>query len=186
MLTKEDLLKMNNRQLFEVMLQGYALAPEQMAGKMYLGIDLSLPPLLHKILWRTFRKTFFRDPESGRVRGWNVRIHQTGIEPPSRPLLNKREVPVTFGHYELREAAGKKFPRGWRGSHYLDYTVAGNKWFDPARLGYCPLVAVNRGSMDLLLGWEVLKTGTGFLPLPDFWLLQVEGPLDYVAPRPGK
>ncbi len=184
MITKEDLLKMNNRQLFEVMKNGHAIDSNAVAGKMYLGIDLSLPPIMHKILWKTFRKIFYNDPQTGRIRGWNVRLKQTGLNPPTTALIDKKGNQISFGHYELLDAKGKKFPRGWEGDQYLDYTVIGNKWHDLGKLGYCPLVAVNNSSIDLLLGWEVFKIGPVFFPLNDFWLLQLEGELDKVVEIP--
>jgi hypothetical protein len=79
---------------------------------------------------------------------------------------------------------------GWRGGHYLDYQVAGNLPQDfPASAGFCPLVSVNPGSSELLLGWEVFKVGPAFVPISDFWLLKREGPLaarDVVARPDGK
>lgn len=55
-----------------------------------------------------------------------------------------------------------------RRPHDLDYGVAGNKHLaTPARLGYCPPVAVHKGSIHLLLGWEMFELGPLLLPLPD-------------------
>ena len=34
-------------------------------GQQYQGVDLSLPPWINRILWKTFRKTFRRDPATG-------------------------------------------------------------------------------------------------------------------------
>ena len=87
----------------------------------------------------------------------------------------------TFAHYEVRSAVGRRFPRGWTGAHCLDYGVEGNPG---ENLGYTPLVAVNEGSMDLLLGWEVSELGPIFIPLPDYWALHLEGPLEEVVPLP--
>ena len=89
-----------------------------------------------------------------------------------------------IGHYRIGSAAGLEFPGGWRGEQFLDYGIAGNHWYDPAALGYCPLVAVNEGDNDLLIGWEIFKLGPVLLPLPDFWALKREGPLDEVVPVP--
>jgi hypothetical protein len=55
---------------------------------------------------------------------------------------------------------------------------------DPARLGYTPLIAVNAGSQDMLLGWEVFKVGPVFLPLPLYWALRFEAPLEEVVTPP--
>jgi hypothetical protein len=109
-------------------------------------------------------------------------MEQTGIDGPRVPMKGEDGRPRTFAHYEVRSAVGLRFPRGWKGAHYLDYGVAGNPpAFD---LGYTPLVAVNEGSMELLLGWEVFKLGPLFIPLPDYWALRLEGPLEEVVPSP--
>jgi hypothetical protein len=151
---------------------------------MYLGVDCSLPSIINKILWKTFRKTFYKDPETGDLRGWNVRMEQTGWDGPGTPMTDKSGKQIPFGHYRVLPAKGLKFPGGWVGENFLDYQTAGNTMFDMAKLGYCPLVAVNEGDNDLLLGWEVFKIGPVFFPLPDYWALKREGPLDEVAPIP--
>lgn len=177
--TLDDLLEMTNAQLFEIMRKAEPLDPDALADTTYTGIDLSMPEWFHKLAWKSFRKTFHKDPLTGRLRGWNVKVEQTGWETPPAPRTNASGRPLTFGHYEVRAANGLKFPRGWEGTHYLDYRFAGNHFFDwPARSGYCPLVAVNAGSVDLLLGWEVFNVGGLKIPLSDFWVLKREGPLD--------
>ena len=183
-LTLDDLLKMDNAGRRRIMMAAKPIDPDSLANTMYRGIDLSLPPLMNKILWKTFRKTFVRDPESGELRGWNVRLEQTGWEGPGQPMTDSKGLQISFGHYRVRPARGLRFPGGWSGEQFLDYTIAGNPWYDPAGLGYCPLVAVNKGSNELLLGWEVFKLGPLFVPLPDFWALKLEGPLDAVVPVP--
>ena len=55
---------------------------------------------------------------------------------------------------------------------------------DPAVLGYCPLVAINEVSTELLLGWEVFKIGSFLIPLSDYWILKREGPLVKVVAVP--
>lgn len=179
----DDLLEMDRHQLHQVMLQGHPLDLEALAGTRYLGVDLSLPAIGQKLLWQTFRKTFHRD-EDGTLRGWNVRMEQHGVRGPQVPMM-KRGKPLTFGHYRPRTAEGIAWPGGWTGGHFLDYGSAGNPFWDLARLGYTPLVAVNEGSMELLLGWEIFKLGPVFLPMPLYWALQLQGPLEYVAPVPG-
>lgn len=185
--TLDQVLQLDNSQLYDIVRQAHPLDLEALADTSYTGIDLSMPAIFHKLFWKLFRKTFHRDPKTGVLRGWNVKVQQTGWDKPPAPKLNKSGKPLTFGHYEVRSARGLKFPRGWQGSDYLDYRVAGNTFFDfPARTGYCPLVAVNKGSMDLLLGWEVFNISGLQIPLNDFWLLKREGPLTVadVVPRP--
>ncbi len=187
MITLDDMLEMNGSDLFEIVRRGHPLDTDALADTTYTGIDLSLPDFMHRLLWKSFRKTFHRDPVSGALRGWNVKVEQEGWDTPPRPLRDKKGEPLTFGHYEVRSAAGVTFPKGWSGGHYLDYRVAGNRFFDvPARLGFCPLVSVNEGDSELLLGWEVFKAGGLLVPIPDFWVLKREGPLaaDAIKPRP--
>jgi hypothetical protein len=183
-LTVDDLLTMTDAQRMEIVRRAYPIDPSTLDDTQYLGIDLSLPDWVHKLLWTTFRKTFHRDPATGVLRGWNVKLEQTGIHGPKTPKKRRNGTQLSFGHYQLRSAKGLKFPRGWSGENYLDYGVAGNPVLDVAKLGYCPLVAVNEGSSDLLLGWEVFKLGPLFIPLTDFWLLVREGPLERIEPPP--
>jgi hypothetical protein len=183
-LSLSDLLAMNNRQLAEVMQRSYPIDTTSLDDTCYMGVDLSLPDVLHKLLWQTFRKTFHRDPETGELRGWNVRVEQTGWDRPITPMTDRKGRQLTFGHYQVLPAAGLNFPRHWTGSCYLDYRHAGNTLFDFMNFGYCPLVAVNEGSSELLLGWEVFKVGPAMLALPDYWVLKREGPLADVVPPP--
>jgi hypothetical protein len=118
------------------------------------------------------------------LRGWNVKLEQTGYNFPTVAKKNSKGDELAFGHYHVCSAKGKMFPKGWRGADYLDYGVAGNPFYDVAGLGYCPLVAVNEGSTDLLLGWEVFKIGNLFIPLNDYWLLKKEGPLQKIVMPP--
>ncbi len=183
-LTLSDLMAMKGPALHAVMRRGHAIDPDAIAGRQFLGVDLSLPGWARKLLWHTFRKTFVRDESSGELRGWNVRMEQRGVEGARVPLTNRRGEPITFGHYRLRSAAGMNFGGRWTGANYLDYGAAGNPFYDLARLGRTPLVAVNAGQQDLLLGWEVFKVGPLLLPLPLYWALRDEGPVDRVVPPP--
>lgn len=184
MLVLEELIQMDGGELHGLMDSGHPLDPEAMADTQYTGVDLSLPPLLSKLLWKTFRKTFHKDPDSGVLRGWNVKMQQNGVDGPALPLTDPKGRAKTFGHYHLRSAQGIAFPRAWRGSDYLDYTCAGNKFMDVARFGFTPLVAVNEGSSDLLLGWELFKLGPLFLPLPLYYALRIHGPLEELVEVP--
>lgn len=185
--TLDDVLAMSNKQLFDIMMQAHPLDPDAVADMAYTGIDLSMPALFHRLMWRSFRKTFHRDVERGVIRGWNVMVEQTGWQTPPAPRRDRRGHPRTFGHYELRSAEAETFPKGWRGGHYLEYRTAGNRRLDfPANAGTCPLVAINPGSSDLLLGWEIFTIAGVRLPIPDFWVLVREGPLaaEDIMPRP--
>ena len=183
-LTLDDLLSMDAEALHAIVARAHPLDLDALAGHRYLGVDLSLPAWMNRVLWKTFEKTFHRDPTSGVVRGWNVRLEQRGVGGPMVPMTDRSGRPKTFGHYHVRSAEGHRFPRGWTGPHFLDYGVAGNPLFDVARFGYTPLVAVNEGSMELLLGWEVFRIGSIFVPLRDYWALRLAGPLEHVVDPP--
>ena len=173
----DDVLAFSNDDLFEIMRTAHALDLEAIADHTYTGIDLSMPSWFHRLMWKSFRKTFHKDPETGIVWGSNVKVEQVGWDTPPPAKRNAKGEPLTFGHYEVLSAEGKRFPRGWKGAHYLDYRNAGNPvWDFPANRGYCPLFAVNEGDMGLLLGWEVFHVGVQ-IPITDFWVLRREGPL---------
>lgn len=179
-LSLSDLMAMDRHQLHAIIERAHPLDLPAIEGKQYQGVDLSLPPFVNRLLWKTFRKTFLRDPDTGVMRGWNVRMEQRGVEGPQAPMMRDGR-PWTFAHYEVRSARGLRFPRGWKGAQYLDYGASGNPAAEA--LAYTPLVAVNEGDMGLLLGWEVFKVGPLFVPLPDYWALRLEGPIEHVVPR---
>ena len=186
MLRFEHLQEMKAPDLHEVMRQGHPLDLSALADTRYQGVDLSLPSLGHALLWKTFRKTFHRDPSSGLIRGWNVRLEQNGVAAASIPLRDRTGRMRTFGHYRVARSENIAFPRDWCGTHHLDYGAAGNRWSDLARFTFSPLVAVNPGDMNLLLGWEVIRLGPRLIPVPDYWALRYEGALcvDDIVPIP--
>jgi hypothetical protein len=50
-LTLDDLLKMSESERKQVMMNAYPFDADALENKMYRGIDLSLPPIIHKILF---------------------------------------------------------------------------------------------------------------------------------------
>jgi hypothetical protein len=182
--TLDDLVAMDADALQGVMDRGHPLDLDALANTQYLGVDLSLPTVLGRLLWKTFRKTFARDVATGELRGWNVRMEQTGVTGPRIAKTDRRGRPRTFGHYVVRDGREVEWPGGYRCAHYLDYGRAGNTAMDLARFGCTPLVAVNAGSSELLLGWEIVRVGPKLLPLKLFWALQKDGPLEQVATPP--
>lgn len=179
----KDLLNMNKDQVADVFRNGHPLDLNQVENNQYFGIDLGMPGWFHKYFWLTFRKTFYRDPQSGILRGWNVKLEQQGINGPRVPKKNKDGSEKTFAHYHVQSAKGLKFPKGWQGADFLNYLASPNKFGEGT--GYCPIVAINEGDMNLLLGWEVFKYGPFFVPLNDYWVLVKEGPIETLAPVPG-
>lgn len=179
----DDLLTMSGKQLHAIMDAARPIDVEALVGNQFTGSDLSMPKIGQKILWQTFRKTFVRDPDHGDVRGWNVRMEQRGIHGAQVPLRTKDGEPKTFAHYRVRSAEGIAWPRGWHGATYLDYTIAGNPFVEG--LTTTPLVAVNEGRSDLLLGWEIFRVGGRFIAPSMYWALKLDGPVDHIA-QPAK
>ncbi len=162
---------------------GHPVAPEALDDSRYLGVSLGLPGFVDALLWKTFMKTFRRDPASGALRGWNVRLEQTGWEGPPVPKI-RRGRPVTFGHYAVVPAP-QGTPRTPSGALLLDYGAGGNPALDPAGLLRDPVVALEAGGVDLLLGWTYAALGPLAVPTPSYFLLSRVGPLDHDAAPSG-
>lgn len=178
-LTLEDLTTLTGKQLHAIIDAAHPFDEDAVAGNMFLGTDLSMPAIGQKLLWQTFRKTFLRDEQHGDVRGWNVRMEQRGLHGAQVPMRRRDGSQKTFAHYRVRDARAHRWPRGWRGEQYLDYKVAGNGFAD--RWTFTPLVAVNEGSSDLLLGWEIFKVAGRLISPSMYWALQLDGPIDEIA-----
>src|SRR5215831_16064739 len=88
---------------------GHPVDPAALEGWAYRGVSLGLPRFVEALTWKTFQKTFWRDPQTGRLLGWNVRLEQDGIDAPSRPK-RKNGRPVTVWHYEVVSPAGVPAP----------------------------------------------------------------------------
>ena len=160
-----ELWKLSRASLEEMMARGSDIDPDAIANMEFRGVSLGLPALIERLTWKTFKKVFCRDP-SGMLRGWNVRIEQTGLAPPYVPRM-KEGVPETFGHFavELR-------PRGLE-LNYGHFASA----FDPLRFVRDPLVCVTPGDSTLLLGTTHLDLPMGRVSTPSFFTLELEGPL---------
>lgn len=183
-----DLLCMNRGQLAEVMSAGHAINPDDLAGYEYKGVSHGIPAFVEQeVLWKTFKKTFYADPERGVLRGWNMRIEQTGVEGDYLPVLRDGR-PITFGHYVVLPAVengkARRMPCPWNQGLFLDYGHAGNTLFDPGRPMRAPLVAVNAGSSDLLLGWDYVQIGPLQIPTPAYWSLTRDCDLKNVVVPP--
>lgn len=181
-LTLDDLAGLSGKQLHAIIDAAHPFDEDAVAGNMFLGSDLSMPALGQRILWQTFRKSFVRDEQRGDVRGWNVRMEQRGFHGAQVAMRRRDGRQKAFGHFRVRDARQHRWPRGWHGEQYLDYKVAGNGIGD--RWTFTPLVAVNEGSSELLLGWEIFKVAGRLISPSMYWALQRGGPVEQpVAPK---
>ena len=85
---------------------GHPVDPTSIAGWAYRGTSLGLPKVVEALTWKTFQKTFHRDPATGRLLGWNVRLEQDGVDGPRRPQPAGGERGCVRGH------PGNQPPRG--------------------------------------------------------------------------
>jgi hypothetical protein len=163
MTARDDILQLSRAGLQAAMAAGHAIDERALDDTQYRGIALGMGRLVEALTWKTFMKTFHRDPATGRLRGWNVRLRQTGLDGPTEPIK-------TFGHYTVTPLG--RTPRPCGPGLLIDYSGAGAM----ARVRD-PLVAVHPGSVELLLGWSYLDLGRLLLSTPSYFLLIREGPL---------
>ena len=175
-----DLLDLPVRELVELMKSGHPIDPAALDDTEYRGISLGLPSIVDRLAWKTFKKVFHRDPETNALRGWNVRIRQTGLEPPYEPKT-KNGVPVTFGHYAVVPLEGHRLPFPMEHGLLIDYGVSKNGFFDPMRRVKDPLVALEPGSPDLLLGFSYVDLGGPVFSTPAFFSLERDCALTHTA-----
>ncbi len=166
------------RELRERLVTGHPVDPAALEGWAYRGTALGLPRVVEKLSWKTFQKTFYREPVSGRLLGWNVRLHQDGVDAPSRPLT-RRGVPVTTWHYEVVPPTDLVTPRGFDRGLVIDYS-RGTNGLDPIHFSKDPLVAVEPGNADLLLGVTWVSLGALAVETPTYFVLEREHRLTHV------
>ncbi len=184
----ETLRKASTAELRTRIVEGHPVDPASLEGWVFRGTALGLPRFVEKLTWKTFQKTFYRDPASGRLLGWNVRLHQHGIDAPSRPIL-KRGEPHTAWHYEVVAPSGVPMPRGFDRGLIIDYARGHNPFYETIRFAKDPLVAVEQGNPDLLLGVSYVALGPWCVETPTYFLLERERRIDHVPAAvlaPGK
>jgi hypothetical protein len=157
--------------------EGHPVDPAAIEGYAYRGTSLGLPRLVELATWKTFQKTFWRHPSSQRLLGWNVRLEQDGIDAPSRPK-RRRGVPVTEWPYEVIAPAGVPMPAGFDRGLVIDYGRAPNP--PQQRIVKDPLVALEPGNHDELIGVSYLVIGGRCLETPTYFTLERDHRIDYV------
>lgn len=174
-MTRAELLAASRDELRARLAGGHPIDPSRLDDTVYRGISLGLPAWIERLTWKQFAKAFHRDPRTGRLRGWNVRVEQDGLDRPWRPRLRGGR-PWTFGHFAVTQERDRLL---------LDYGAGGNRRADPLNLLRDPLVALRAGSVELLLGWSYLALGPARVPTPSYFLLERDGPLaaPVAAPR---
>jgi hypothetical protein len=175
----ETLRRAKPAELRARIIEGHPVDPAALAGWAYRGTSLGLPRVVERLTWKTFQKTFYRHPGSERLLGWNVRLEQDGVDAPSRPKL-RRGVPVTTWHYEVVRPEGVRMPRGFDRGLIIDYGRGNNPALETIRFSKDPLVAVEPGNADLLLGVTYVALGPLCVETPTYFLLEREHPVQHV------
>lgn len=169
----------SQRELRERIVRGFPVSPSAIEGYAYRGTSLGLPRLIELATWKTFQKTFWREPRSGRLLGWNVRLEQDGIDAPSRPM-RRRGVPVTEWNYEVVSPDGVPMPDGFDRGLVIDYARAPNPALAPVRRTKDPLVALAPGDCDELIGVSYVVIAGRTLETPTYFTLERDHRIDYV------
>jgi hypothetical protein len=172
-----DFLALDRDQLAAALARGHAIASDALANRIYRGVSLGLPGFVDRLAWKTFAKVFLRDRERKVLRGWNLRLAQTGLTGPLVPLQQAGHA-FHFGHFRVEPAAGYAMPRALPQALVLDYGRGGNPRFDPTRAIRDPIVAVHAGSAELLLGWTYLDLGAFQIGTPSYFTLEAVGPIE--------
>jgi hypothetical protein len=177
-----DVARLPAAELRRLLASGHAVDPEALAGSSYLGRSLGLPAVVERMTWTWFRKDFAkRDADGPAVRGWNVRVEQ------DRPHRARRrgDVPWTFGHFEVVPLRGEESPLPVGGGGVLlDYGRGDNPPLDPTRAVRDPVVAVEPGASDVLLGWTYLRILGRSIATPSWFVLERDGAVQHVPPLP--
>ena len=179
-ITAHEVRALDRAELAALLRAGHPIDPASLGDVRYRGTSLGLPAFVERLTWKTFRKVFHWDHARGELRGWNVRVEQRGIDDETVPLRRNGRA-VSFGHYRVVEPAARRIPTGCDRGLLIDYGIYERGPMSRIR---DPIVAVNAGSADLLLGWSYVDVGFGTLGTPSFFTLQREGPLDEVVAAP--
>lgn len=180
MIDLSTLLEADQRALWGLLREGHPIDPAALDDSEYRGVSLGLPAWIEALSWKTFMKTFHRDRRTGALRGWNVRLEQTGLDGPVVPK-RRGEAPRTLWHYAVVPATGRCGRWGCENGLLLDYGLGGNAAWDTVRFVRDPLVALRPGDTQLLLGWSFIELGSLRFGTPSFFALERLGPLGHVA-----
>jgi hypothetical protein len=179
-LTADEVRALDRASLGVLLREGHSIDAASLANTRYRGTSLGLPAFVERLTWKTFRKVFHHDAARNELRGWNVRVEQRGIDDETVPLRRGGRA-VSFGHYRVVEPHARQVPSGCDRGLLIDYGA-----YERGPMGRVrdPIVAVNEGSNELLLGWSYVDVGFATMGTPIFFTLQREGDLDEVVAIP--
>ena len=195
---------MSNEELDKILAYGHALKAEDIAGFEYTGFNVGVPGPF-KRLFQKFKKAFYFDEQTGRFRGWNLKVIQNGAQNPwyvgSREpdgpaygiigrlvywLCGIRGGNAAHGFFSVYPAIiDKKFneiPQGL----LVNYAEGENGFLNITSRLKDYLVAVNAGSNDLVLGKGCIDLGLFSFKGQGFFILKKDGILSKVYTQPAQ
>jgi hypothetical protein len=172
-----DLRSADHAELRRRIVEGHPVDPAALEGYAFRGTSLGLPAFVERLTWKTFQKTFYRHPATGALVGWNVRLAQDGIDAPSRPKRRRGE-PVVEWPYEVTGTDGVPMPPGFDRGLVIDYGRAPNP--PQQRLVKDPLVALEAGNPDALIGVSYLVIGGRCIETPTYFTLERDHRIDWI------
>ena len=176
----ETLRRMSCDDLFDLFSTGFSFELVPLDGPtLFFGVSLGLPPIAERVSWTTFAKVFAPDDDG--VRGWNVRLEQTGIDGPIEAMTDRGGAVRTFGHFAVRSLTRKERFAHPSASLMLDYGAF--RQLPPTSWLRDPLVSLD-GTDRLLLGYSAAAVGPAWLATPSFFVLQHRGASPWPAPAP--
>lgn len=184
-LKASDLLDAGAKELRAAFAAGHRFDASALDDTEYKGVSLNMPRFVEKLTWKKFKKVFHRDPETGHLRGWNVRLEQNELEAPCVPKTRRGE-PVTFGHFRVVEAGERRMPVAGKPPIVLDYALGENSALDFMRFVRDPLVALDEGDPRVLLGCMYIELGPLRIPTPSYFTLEWECALTKPVRPPGR
>lgn len=164
-------------ELEALMRAGVRVEAGSLCDTLWHGYSLAMPAPLFKLLGR-FGKTFFDDRARGVVRGWNVRMRQSG-ESWTPALFRDRQ--VTYGHYVVIERPEGALAEAYPNAFLIDYGKGGNRTWDPLARVRDWVVGLDDGR---LLGRMYLSLGGRQVPTPSYFALARGEPLGTVVEPP--
>ena len=178
-----DFMGLDRRELKALMASGHRVRPEELAGSTYEGVSLGVPAWVKRLSWTKFQKAFYRDPKTGRIRGWNIKTRDDDLES-AWVDLKRGGVPRTFGHFDVisddEQATLTRSP----GGVLLDYGRSGRGGNGVLNHLRDPVVALSSSHADLLLGWSYLSFGSRVIGTPSYFLLRRGRTVDHVVDVP--
>jgi len=169
MLKASDIGSMSKGQLLALLREGHAIDLDALDGD-FFGVSLGLPPVVERMTWKVFRKTFHK--RGAVVVGKNVRMEQYGPHGPGEPQTKNGEL-LTFGPFRVTALPKDGTPFHCKRGVVLDYGLEHPPWH-PLSPSRDVLVAVHEGSADLLLGALYLDVFGVTTRTPSYFTLERE------------